>query len=245
MQTLHTFAHGNTAEVPPETNGTMGAIMEKITISDVAETYGRKADTLYRKAKDIWPERKWSIFSEVTEEEGRVLLGDLPAPASGKKRRKAPVRKIRESPALDVSADKKPAEAAAGSSESDQADGESLSHAVVRVCADALAICIVLGHGGLLWYDCAVIWLRPGIISGGIVLAVVCLALLLAAQSNLPRTSRAALILVGAIDIGAWFVHFEVFRTPVVSDTITGWLCAFICLMSFFALYLYRDSKLD
>lgn len=55
--------------------------MENMTIAEVAETYQAKADTLYRKAGRIWSGRKWSIHSVVTEEEARILLGDLDLPA--------------------------------------------------------------------------------------------------------------------------------------------------------------------
>ena len=61
---------------------------EKITITEVAQTYGRKADTLWRKAKRTWPERAWSKHSVVTEEEGRILLGDWPAPKSVERKKR-------------------------------------------------------------------------------------------------------------------------------------------------------------
>lgn len=71
----------------------MGQIhgMEKLlTITEVAETYGRKPDTLWRKAKKVLPPPpggKWSLHSAVTEEEGRILLGDWPAPVPAKPRK--------------------------------------------------------------------------------------------------------------------------------------------------------------
>lgn len=82
--------------VPPDGNGNSAGIRkmgnihimtEKITIAEVAETYGRKADTLWRKAKRTWPERTWSVHSVLTEEEGRILLGDWPAPKSVKRKK--------------------------------------------------------------------------------------------------------------------------------------------------------------
>lgn len=51
------------------------------TIAEIAETNGRPADTIYRKARRIWPEREWSIRSVVTEEEARILLGEKQQPA--------------------------------------------------------------------------------------------------------------------------------------------------------------------
>ena len=108
-----------------------------------------------------------------------------------------------------------------------------------------LLFSVVLLHGALIWYDCAVLWDVPGQIGGGAVFVVVFAALLLASDSTLPRTSGNALAFMAIVDFAAWKVHFEVFKTPVVSDAITGSLCAFICASSFVALYLFRDSKLD
>ena len=53
-----------------------------ITIAEISEQYGRKPDTIWRKAKKAWPGRKWSVRSEVTEAEWRMLLGVEPAPES-------------------------------------------------------------------------------------------------------------------------------------------------------------------
>lgn len=211
--------------------------MEEITILQLAETYGKKADTLWRKAKGEWPDRTWSIHSPVTEDEGRVLLGDFPS-------RKSAGRKKAKPSTVKPSAPPKPAPAPDAGGQDIEA-AETLGHAVVRVSADILAVAIVIGHAGLLWYDCAILWMVPGQIGGGIVFAVICLAVLLATQSNLPRSSRAALTFVALVDVGAWFVHVEVFKTPLVADIITECLCFFICFTSFAALYLYRDSKID
>lgn len=52
-----------------------------ITLAELAETYGRKYDTIFRKAKRIFPAETWGKNSAVTEEVGRMLLGDWPAPA--------------------------------------------------------------------------------------------------------------------------------------------------------------------
>lgn len=113
-----------------------------------------------------------------------------------------------------------------------------------RLGIDTLAVSVVIGHAGLLWYDCAAIWALPGQIAGGLVFAVVLLAVLLASDATLPRSSAAAMWFIGIVDFAAYFVHFEVFRTPVVPNVYTGAFCAFICACSFMALYLYRDSKI-
>lgn len=71
--------------------GDIHTMTEMLTITEVAETYGRKPDTLWRKAKRTWPDRKWSIYSAVTEMEGRILLGDeKPAPSKPRKSKATP-----------------------------------------------------------------------------------------------------------------------------------------------------------
>lgn len=63
----------------------MGEIhgMKQITITELAQVYGRKPDTIQRKARALLPPPsggKWSIYSVVTEDEARIILGDVPAP---------------------------------------------------------------------------------------------------------------------------------------------------------------------
>ncbi|HRT22291.1 MAG TPA: hypothetical protein P5318_19450, partial [Candidatus Hydrogenedentes bacterium] len=89
---------------PPE--NTEMTTTETISIRELAEAYGRKADTLYRKAKRIFPGREWSVYSAVTEDEGRILLGDWEAPEKPAPVRAAkPAKQKRESkkvPAVDM-----------------------------------------------------------------------------------------------------------------------------------------------
>lgn len=109
-----------------------------------------------------------------------------------------------------------------------------------------LLISVVIGHAGLVWYDCADRWSVPGAIGGGVVFLIVLAALLLASDETKPRTSEAALWFVFITDFAAWFVHFPVFRDRAqIGDIETGVFAGFLCAASFTALYLYRDSKLD
>jgi len=75
--------------------GDIHTMTEMLTITEVAETYGRKPDTLWRKAKRTWPGRKWSIYSAVTEDEGRILLADE-KPTKGIRSKSPTVRKPRQ-----------------------------------------------------------------------------------------------------------------------------------------------------
>lgn len=103
----------------------------------------------------------------------------------------------------------------------------------------------VIAHAGLIWFDCSELWGIAGQIGGGAVFMVLLAALLLASDSSLPRTSGNAMAFVFFVDCAAWKVHYEVFKTPLVDNVITGALCAFICASSFVALWVFRDSKLD
>lgn len=255
--------------------GDIHTMTEKITITEVAQTYGRKADTLWRKAKRTWPERAWSKHSVVTEEEGRILLGDWPAPKSaGRKNRMTPNKPNGAKFAAglkafhaqyppeenDLTEIRTPAQHTVNQPAPDDealppAPGRAKRtwpsiklptfHQVRRFLISALLFTVVVMHGLLIWYDCSVLWDVPGQIGGGTVFIVVLAALLLASDATLPRTSGNALAFIFFVDCAAWKVHYEVFKTPVVDNIVTGSLCAFICAASFIALYLFRDSKLD
>lgn len=109
-----------------------------------------------------------------------------------------------------------------------------------------LLIGVVIGHSGLVWYDCADRWSVPGAIGGGVVFLIVLAALLLASDETKPRTSEAAMWFVFITDFAAWFVHFPVFRDRAqIGNIETGMFAGFLCACSFAALYLFRDSKLD
>lgn len=201
------------------------------TIAELASTSGRKSDTLWRKAKRTWPEREWSIRSVLTEEEAAELIGAgkvvvLPEqPEPGKEvRRQSPVAKKENLPQPFVMPSWR---------------------AVRRFIVDVLLFCAVVAHALLIWYDCATLWDVPGQIGGGALFLIVLAALLLASDSDLPRTSGIAMAFIFFVDLAAWKVHFEVFKTPLVDNLITGSLCAFICATSYMALYIFRDKRIS
>lgn len=117
--------------------------------------------------------------------------------------------------------------------------------AVRRFIVDVLLFCAVVAHALLIWYDCATLWDVPGQIGGGALFLIVLAALLLASDSDLPRTSGIAMAFIFFVDLAAWKVHFEVFKTPLVDNLITGSLCAFICATSYMALYIFRDKRIS
>lgn len=115
--------------------------------------------------------------------------------------------------------------------------------AVRRALLDIILVGIVVGHAGLIWYDCADLWGVPGQIGGGLAFFIIVAAVMLATDPAKNITSQIALVFAFLVDFAAWWVHYPVFQTYSVSDEITGVLCAFLCLMSFGALLIYRHQK--
>ena len=110
----------------------------------------------------------------------------------------------------------------------------------------ALYFIVVVGHGILVWYDCAQIWGMPGTIAGGIGFAIILAAFLMATDKSRQRTSESALPFVAFVDVASIFVHYPVFSGYDVANWITTvCICVFIPCMSWGALYLFRDFKLD
>ena len=110
----------------------------------------------------------------------------------------------------------------------------------------ALYFIVVVGHGILVWYDCAQIWGMPGTIAGGIGFAIILAAFLMATDKSRQRTSESALTFVAFVDVASIFVHYPVFSGYDVANWITTvCICVFIPCMSWGALYLFRDFKLD
>lgn len=118
--------------------------------------------------------------------------------------------------------------------------------ALRSITFDVTCISIVVGHAALIWYDCASQWGTPGLIGGSIAFLIVMAALLVSTDSSRVRTSQSALWFVFVVDAAAWNVHYPTFRQYAdIGDIQTGAFAAFLCLFSWVALYLYRDSKID
>lgn len=118
--------------------------------------------------------------------------------------------------------------------------------ALRNIVFDITCIAIVVGHAALIWYDCTSQWGTPGLIGGSIAFLIVMAALLVSTDASRVRTSASALWFVFFVDAAAWFVHFPTFQQYAdIGDIETGAFAAFLCLFSWVALYLYRDSKID
>lgn len=118
-------------------------------------------------------------------------------------------------------------------------------NAVLNGVRSAILIGIVLGHAGLVWYDCAALWDTPGGIGGALVFFIVLAAVMFAADPSKNRTSSFALWFVALVDAAAYFVHKPVFDEYGAGHVITAAICAFVCACSWVALYLYQDQNLD
>ncbi len=227
----------------------MGAIRmteQTTTLAELAETYGRKYDTIWRKAKRTFPGEVWTATSAVTEDVARVLIGDVPAPrpavsAPAKPREQKTI--IRTDSTIPVN---QPAPAVENTPAPGRAKfGWPSFHQVRRFIFNTLAIAVVCGHGFLIWQEAAELYGYIGSIGGAVIFAVVCLAVLIASDASRTRTSGSALWFMLFVDAAAGFVHYEALHTPSVPTAMTAGFCIFICASSFVALLLYRDSKLD
>ena len=226
-------------------NGKMGMIHTedtRKTLAEIAAENGWKYDTLWRKAKRVFPAESWTAETPVPASVADALL------SSDRRKKPAQTKRPARNPKQQPASVHQPPAPASGVST--PAPGRAKMawptlHEVRRFLISALLFCAVVLHGGLIWYECSVLWGVPGQIGGGAVFSIVFAALLLASDDTLPRTSGNALAFMFFVDFAAWKVHYDVFKTPVVENYITASLCAFICASSFVALWLFRDSKLD
>lgn len=206
------------------------------TIKDWAIQDGLNPDTA-RRTVSRKAGRTLGQMSVLTPDEWEAWKPGKSGQVSGQEKKKAKVKSV-FSPALAVQ-NVVPSEPIG---EGDGLDIPTL--ATVRAfLLDALLIGIVVGHAGLIWYDCAAMWSEPGQIGGGLAFGIILAAVMLATDSTKNITSQWALILALLVDVGAYWVHFPTFQTYSVPDAITSVLCVFLCTMSFGALFLYRHLK--
>lgn len=209
----------------------MGDIMQTITAGQLADELGVNPQTMEKRVRRKFPALSPALSAHLSQEQVRVLS----AGRAGKKTRKKRTGKP-DNPAPDICP------------ETDNAQNEQPFDfsALRRAAFDIVCILITVAHAGLIWYDCSSLWSAPGLIGGGMAFLIVIAAVLICTDNTRGRTSEAALWVVGLVDAAAWFVHFPTFqRSAQIGDIQTGALCGFICIFSFAALYLYRDSKID
>lgn len=209
------------------------------TVGQLADTLGKSPDTmrvyLRRKYADIYPGQSWGVSAVVPDEIVAELLDKSGERPARKKAVSGTVVRIVERPAPVAVPDKSP-EPEPDKSKPINVRGYALS---------ALLIGIVLGHAGLVWYDCAQLWDTPGAIAGGLVFAVVLAAVMLSSDTAKGYTADICLYFVFFVDVAAFWVHKPVFSGYGVDNATTNALCAFVCATSFAALYIFKSYKND
>lgn len=197
-----------------------------------AEQAGISVDRIRQVLRENFPDEIFSRHAPLREDQIAALRGGI---TRTKKRSnqetKQPAEKPTPSPRLTVRTitEKRPA----------------FSFAKIRSSIfDFLIAGIVIGHAGLIWYDCSVLWSTPGIIGGGMAFMIVLATVLVSTDTGKYATAQAGLYTVLLIDAGAWFVHYPTFsRFATIGEIETGVLCGFICLFSFLSLVIFQTSR--
>lgn len=211
----------------------MGMALDKKTVREWAEMSGKKPDTVRVQATRKLG-RAIGQNDELSAAEWLTVYPDKARTSVQNPKKKKSVFKESPSAAKELSA---------GKIENEKGWQLPDLTTVRRVLLDCILIGIVIGHAGLIWYDCADLWDVPGRIGGGLAFFVIVAAVMLSTDPTKNITSQIALVLAFLVDGAAWFVHFPVFQTYSVDDNITKVLCAFLCAMSFGALLIYRHQK--
>ena len=205
------------------------------TIREWAEMSGTNADTIRKKASRTF-RTSFGILSGLTSDQWEEIYPD-------KTRTKTPGN-VRDK-AKRVLIAPRPSEDASAAEPQRRRTFREVLDGVRAFALDAILVTIVVGHAGLIWYDCAIQWATPGTIGGGIAFSIVLAAVLLATDETRIRTSQSALYFVFLVDACAWFVHVPTFQTAGVPDEMTWAFAGFLCATSWVALFLYRDKNLN
>lgn len=188
---------------------------------------------LSRKYADKYPEQSWGVSAIVPD----AVAAEMLDKSGQRKERTKVMRPARShnSPIIDefvaLSAETGP-----DTSKPANLRGYALS---------VLLIGIVLGHAGLVWYDCAQLWATPGAIAGGLVFAVVLAAVMLSSDTAKGYTADICMYFVFFVDVAAFWVHKPVFSGYGVDNATTNALCGFVCATSFAALFIFKSYKND
>jgi hypothetical protein len=220
------------------------------TIAEISALHGIKTDTVRKRWKTAFPQIPFSIHAEISAEIAEMIFGNRKGTISSRSEfpnsllesgndHSPDVRKMIP-PAPERSERKTtPAPAAKKS----RLTLEQVRSAVFMACL----VLIVFGHAVLVWYDCSQLWGMAGIIGGCMAFLIVSAAFLLSLDPAQSATSSTAVFFVALVDIAAWFTHYPVFSRQAdnIGDLQTKVVCGFICALSFAALYLIREQKLN
>lgn len=220
-----------------------------ITPAMLADKRGVKRETFYRLVRRTFG-KGVSMDTPLSAEQLETLSG---RGRIGRTGRSAPiVRKFRTVAQVAEKAsttETREISSVSAASAGFSAIGEGVRRLVAFVSAlDTYLKAIIYAHAALVLADLVILYSAPGAIAGILVGMFMHAATKLAGRSELVRTSGFAMSVVFILDALAWFVHVPAFRASLsadVSDIVTQVLAGVVCAMSFAALYVLRDSKLD
>ena len=205
------------------------------TLSQFAARLGRNYDTVYRAVRRMRPAEKWTAETHVPPDVAAELSSGNGRKNTGKVSRKTVTVPTENAISFQSVSVEVPAE-------QPERLPTDWSH-ILSVTRSGILIGIVLGHAGLVWYDCYDLWNTPGAIGGGLVFFIVVAAVMFAADPEKYETRSFSLAFVALVDFAAFFVHYPVFSGYGVDSVVTKSLCAFVCISSWAALALYQNSK--
>lgn len=201
------------------------------TLAELAAESGGNYDTLYRKAKRLFPAVEWSKNSAVTPDQAAVLSGKSAAKKPAV-REKAPAI-VRESRIV----------------EKQRRAWRRPSFGL----PEFLAV-VIYAHTGLVWYELAQIFVVPGIFAGVILAAMKHAAVVVTRSGRFGEAVHHALAVAFVLDVLAWYVHYRAFFqglrvsnyiTDMGQDsyTVAGVLAAVLCAGAFMSLFLIYKLK--
>lgn len=121
----------------------------------------------------------------------------------------------------------------------------------IRVLALVISGGIVGGHGVLIWYDCSLLWSKPGFIAGLIVFLMIVFGMLSMASRSMKEVVENVAWFVWMLEGVAIFVHVPSFTANASQAYARGlgelhiWLLsAIICVCSIGATYFYKQTIL-
>ncbi len=121
---------------------------------------------------------------------------------------------------------------------------DTITLSVVRNwTVDILLVLLAIGHAWLIKYELSESYGTYGQIGGWVAFGFICATVLLSADRTKNNTSSIALVFALVIDAAAVVLHYEHFRHFNAPEHITVAVCAFLGLMSWGALFLFRHKK--
>ena len=186
-------------------NGKMGMIHTedtRKTLAEIAAENGWKYDTLWRKAKRVFPAESWTAETPVPASVADALLSSdrRKKPAQAKR----PARNPKQQPA---SVHQPPAPA---SGVSTPAPGRAKMAWPVFGLSEFLALA-VYGHTALVWYEVSLIFATPGILAGVVLFALKHCAVVVCRSEKFADYHSDAFGVAFVLDALAVWVHYTAF----------------------------------